>query len=869
MKISAWILMMLAAASPARALSVAEYYRKIESIERAAEAGGKTEALRLLSALEQPSPVTRAETLSALLRSAGVRSRLGDYPGAESDLRAVLAIEPRNFDALCVLTQFLRERNKLAKSLEAANILAQVVEGIPEKNRAEKWLQRGETYMRLERFDEAEADIARALREKPDDVPSLWLMTQALMRRGDPRRALAFATRMTAASSPGIERAQALAQRGQVREALADAAGADADMIAALKESPTEHVALEARMQRLRAQNRLTQALTLSDDMIAASASAPPTRRAILFEQRAYTRRLSGDAKGAETDLHEALRAEPDSAVSLRSLAELLLEVARAPDALEPADRLVRVMSGATGSGRADAFVLRARILDALGRTGDAASDLNRASLAAPDSPVVLKARARAARAAGDASGALALSTRLLEVSSAAPAGARVEALIERALALADLGRKPEAERDLESAERLSTGPAASRVLDATAGMLLSLGKPERALAYAERLVTASSATSAGERAAALTRRAEAFESLGRKGAASNDLAAAAALSSHPGRETQALIDALLRVDRPDLALPLADRLAASVEGGPPEERSAALERRARVLETVGRMDEALSDLCAASKAAPARRAPLLRKARLLAKLGRKAEAMVATDALVALSTGTAHADAAEAFAWRAELRSEEADNAGAESDHAAAEAALPGYHARAPDAAVRWARVVSRRSRPEALVLLARLRASSPAGGSDRSALAAAEAEARWSDGDAAGAAVLMTGALRLDAKAACVGTPLLADRSAAAAGYFDACVSRFPKDAVLRTDRGVARWSRGARKEALADFRAALSAEPGSLPAALSLAAGLESTGRKDEAVTVLRTVLQHAEPSAEAAATARRELERLTKL
>ena len=74
-------------------------------------------------------------------------------------------------------------------------------------------------------------------------------------------------------------------------------------------------------------------------------------------------------------------------------------------------------------------------------------------------------------------------------------------------------------------------------------------------------------------------------------------------------------------------------------------------------------------------------------------------------------------------------------------------------------------------------------------------------------------------------------------------------------------------AKRAAGKARKAKAKVKA-LAASPGFLPAALSLAAGLEASGRNDEAVTVLRTVLQHAEPSAEAAATARRELERLSK-
>lgn len=757
-----------------------EFYQKASAVESADAEGKRDEAAKLLAALDIPEG-----TVGAYLRRAELRARLGEFDGAEKDMRAALVVSPKDFQVLCNLVQFLRERSRLADSLEAANILVTVTEGIPAHNRAEKWLQRGETYMRLERFDEAEADIALALRDKPDDIPSLWLMVQALMRRGDPKRALPFATRMVEAGAPGLEKARALAQRGQVKEALGDAVGAEADMTAAIAEDPTEAVALEALMQRLRAQGRLKEALELSDKMIAASHASPPTRRAILREQRAQTRRLAGDLKGAEEDAREALRIEPDAASPLRALTELLVDLDRAPEALKTADALVKVMGNATGTPRAEAFVLRARVLDALGRSADAAADLASAKRAAPDSPAALKAGARRARADGRASEAADLSARLVSGSSTAPASDRYEAFVERALAYADLGRRDDAVKDLQTAATLA--------------------------------------------------------------------------------ENGALVDAFLRLDRPDLALPLAEKFVVSASSA---EKSEALERRARVREATGKAGDALADFAAAVEAGPSRRGPRLGAARLLAKLGRSDEAMAAADALVAVSSGAVPADAAEALVWRAGRRAAGGDIVGAEADHAAAEGILPGHHARSPDAAGAWASVVARRSRPEALALLARLRAHPASGAKERAALNAVEAEARWTDGDAKTASLRMVAALRLDAKIACLGAPLLSDRSVAAAGYFDACVARFPKDAGLRTDRGVARWRRGQKALALTDFRAALSASPGFLPAALSLAAGLEQSGRKADAAAVLSKALEHADPGAEPAEAARLELARLIK-
>ncbi|MDE2512032.1 MAG: tetratricopeptide repeat protein, partial [Elusimicrobia bacterium] len=326
------------------------------------------------------------------------RAEINDFPRAEADFRAALAAAPRNFDVLCTLTQFLRERGRYADSLAVAQVLATVTEGIEAKNRAEKWLQRAETLMRLGRYDESVADVRRALADKPGDVPSLWLMAQVLLRAGRAKEALPYAEKMLAAATTPAEKARALSQRAQVRDALGDSAGARADADAAVAVDPSDHVALEARVQRLRAEGRLDEALTEADKMVAAGSDAPPTRRAVLFEQRAQVKRLKADRAGAEADLRAALAVEPDAASPLRALAEVLLEEGRTADAVLAANRYLTVAAESTPILRAEGRMLRARALAAAGRDADAAADRAEALRLAPSSPAVLRDAARSAR---------------------------------------------------------------------------------------------------------------------------------------------------------------------------------------------------------------------------------------------------------------------------------------------------------------------------------------------------------------------------------------------------------------------------------------------------------------------------------------
>jgi predicted Zn-dependent protease len=897
---------LLLAAVAARAEWTPEFARGAEKVRRALAAGRRSEAAAVAAALPVPDSARAEDRCDMLRKRAEFRSEVDDLPGAEADLRAALAARPRDFETLCTLTQFLRERGRYADSLAVAQVLSTVTEGIPARDRAEKWLQRAETLMRLGRFDEAVADVDHALRDKAEDVPSLWLMAQVLLRAGRARESLPFADRMIAAASTPQEKARAYSQRAQVRAVLGDKTGAAKDADAGLAADPGDHVALEARVQRLRDEGRFQEALTWSDRMIEAGRSAQPTRRALLYEQRAVVERLLGRPAQAEADLRLALTVEPDSQPVLRRLSEFLLDDARYAEAAEVATRYLAVAAEAAPATRADGLLLRARIYSSMGRPTEAEADRALARKLAPDSAAALRDSASAALAAGDASRALALEEALLKVVAGGSVSDRAQALLGRGSALLALNKRADAEADFLAAVALEPGSLFGR--ERLAALALEDGRFEEAERRAEALFTVTGSTVSKARAAALVLRARARSGQGRSQEAVEDLSNALgadpssrdalaalvdalsrqgmsdeflkasarlfdAVSAAPvGDEAalktmEAVISALTRLGRADLARPYADRLVDRASKEAASQRADAACARAAVLEALGRGADALADVDAAVAAAPAAREPRRARARLLSALGRPREALSAADDFVAVSSSAAPTQVVEALLWRADRRAEAGDSAGADADHRAAEAAVPGTHARDAEAGVRWAAALAPRDGAAAArALLSKLRRTPGAPADARAALSAAQAESLWSEGDRVAAKAVMAEALGADAPVACH-APLLRERGKAALAWFDACVARLPDDAELRTDRGVARWTAGRTAEGEADFRAALATSPAFLPAAMSLASALESEGKKTDAAKVLEKSLASPGIDAALAKDARAQLERLT--
>ncbi|MDE2509860.1 MAG: hypothetical protein KGL74_01940, partial [Elusimicrobia bacterium] len=340
--------------------------------------GDRALAARDIAGLRVPESSSSASRVQMLMLRAGVKADTNDFAGAEADIRAALALEPKNYEVLCRLVQFLRERNRLPESLAAARILVEVPTAPDDVNRAEKWLQRGETLLAMGRTDEAVADVRRALESKPGDVASLWLMIQALQRGGRSREALAFADRMVQAATSPSQRAEALGLRAKVRESLGQIQQAEEDSQSAVAADPGSTVALEARVQLLRSSGRLAEARVLADRMVAAGRGVPAPQRAVLLEQRAQVRSLLGDAGGAEADLRAALETDPDALTATRALASTMLARGVPAKALQLIDAAIK--GAPTGAARAEGLTFRAQVLADMGRGAEAAADLKAAA---------------------------------------------------------------------------------------------------------------------------------------------------------------------------------------------------------------------------------------------------------------------------------------------------------------------------------------------------------------------------------------------------------------------------------------------------------------------------------------------------------
>ena len=234
------------------------------------------------------------------------------------------------------------------------------------------------------------------------------------------------------------------------------------------------------------------------------------------------------------------------------------------------------------------------------------------------------------------------------------------------------------------------------------------------------------------------------------------------------------------------------------------------------------------------------------RQVSLLMRAGRPAEALAAAGRLVAAATTPS--DQAESRALRADIELGQGKYAEAEADLKTAVDLSP----QSGELRIREAVALSRAGKRSAAlgVLDDAGAALSEAPGVTRARWLAARGFVKMSVNDEAGARTDLAQALEADARAACLGSSDLEDRRRLPAFYFDACVARFPADASLRLDRGVARFvSKGDAPGAQADFREALKIRPDSLEAALSLAALLEQSKRGAEALAILDGALAKA--------------------
>jgi len=474
---------------------------------------------------------------------------------------------------------------------------------------------------------------------------------------------------------------------------------------------------------------------------------------------------------------------------------------------------------------------------------------------------------------------ALAYGDELAALTGLRPAD-ESEALLQRAETLMGLGRNSEAEADVERALRANPGDHSSLWLKVQIRMR-ERRFPE-ALSAADEMLAA--AKTSAERGRALAQRAQIRRGLGDANGARADARAAAKEAPDDSAVLEAVLETLSGAGERGEARAVADRMVAV--GGSPIRKAVVLAERAELRKDAGDLRGAEQDLREAYAGYPEDLTTLAGLASLMIDEGRLAEADLWSQRLSSASArmGASFQGDADLIAARvrqAQGRTEESDalrrraaELSADARQRLGEIALQEKtrgEVSAADAAREAAASLRRElaAEPDKAKAAARLLAlrDAAAGCAARAEFGAAAAEAFWSLGRGAEAVRTMAAALAADPEAACRGeVPLLRDRSAAADEYLSACVKRFPTDAGLLSDRGIERGLRGAAAAGEADLRAALSASPGSLSAALSLASILDGAGRRAEAETVLAQALARTTETGSAAAAARDELARL---
>jgi tetratricopeptide (TPR) repeat protein len=134
--------------------------------------------LKALEALDRALAV-REDFLEARLARARVHMRMGNYPGAEPDLRRVLQMDPDNWVALFNLGFLLYRSGNYEEAIER---LQQVIRLRPDHPDAPYYL--GMAYMRLGDEDGARGAFEQAIRLNPDNPAVYQNLGLLLVRQG-------------------------------------------------------------------------------------------------------------------------------------------------------------------------------------------------------------------------------------------------------------------------------------------------------------------------------------------------------------------------------------------------------------------------------------------------------------------------------------------------------------------------------------------------------------------------------------------------------------------------------------------------------------------------------------------------------------
>ncbi len=360
----------------------------------------------------------------------------------------------------------------------------------------------------------------------------------------------------------------------------------------------------------------------------------------------------------------------------------------------------------------------------------------------------------------------------------------------------------------------------------------LPQNRPSEALAYRDRLLAASEKNaSASERASVYRQRAQIDLALKNYSGAEKNLLQALESAPDDAATLLLLVQAELGQNRPSEALAYSDRLLDAYQQASASELAFVYRQRAQLELELKNEAAAEKNLLQALESVDDDPAALKLMIQVKLDAGRPSEALAYADRLLRAASTASPAERGAVYRLRAQVQFELKDEAEAQKSLKQALESFP------DDLEAMRMLIEAGLQRPqEALSIVESHRPSD------------ARLEAPWLAlrglsrdriNDHSGAKKNIEAAVRMDAAGVCYGDLFQAHRERLNLIYFDRCVERFPHDAVLYSDRGVARFQLGQRDGAVSDFRKAAELRPGFLEARLSLASALAAQGRLKEAL------------------------------